>query len=65
MAVRRAHAFGNYSYVGIKRILRDALDLQPLPTFVAPKHGHISQPRFARSASELMAQHDEGEHEPH
>jgi len=65
MAVRRAHAFGNYSYVGIKRILRDALDLQPLPTFVAPKHGRISQPRFARSASELMAQHDEGEHEPH
>ena len=63
-AARRAHAYGNMSYAGIKRILRDALDLQPLPTFVSPAHGRITQPRFARSASELMAKHHEADHEP-
>lgn len=64
-AARRAHAYGNLSYAAIKRILRDALDLQPLPTFVAPAYGRIPEPRFARTASELLAKHHEAEHEPH
>ncbi|MCA9526670.1 MAG: IS21 family transposase [Myxococcales bacterium] len=63
--VLRAHAFGNYTYQGIKRILRDALDLEPLPTFVEPAHGELLQPRFARSAEELLARFTETTHEPH
>lgn len=63
-AARRAHAYGNLSYAGIRRILRDALDLQPLPNFVSPAYGRITEPRFARTAGELLAKHNEAEHEP-
>lgn len=64
-AARRAHAYGNTSYAAIKRILKDGLDLQPLPNFVSPAHGRITQPRFARTAGELLAKHSEADHESH
>ncbi|MCB9506361.1 MAG: IS21 family transposase [Myxococcales bacterium] len=63
-AAQRAHSFDNYSYAAIRRILRDALDLLPPPNFVLPAHGRITEPRFARSARELLAKHHEAEHEP-
>ncbi len=52
-ACRRADHYGNYSYQGVRRILDNALDLEPLPGD-APKHGRLAQPRFARSPSELL-----------
>lgn len=63
-AAVRAHAFGNMSFSAIRRILRDGLDMQPLPTFVAPAHGRLTGPRFARSATELLANLQEKDHEP-
>jgi transposase len=52
-ACRRADFFGNYTYQGIRRILDNALDLEPLPCD-APTYGHLAQPRFARKPSELL-----------
>jgi transposase len=53
-ACRRADYFGNYTYLGVRRILDNALDLEPLPSD-APAHGHLAQPRFARAPRELLA----------
>lgn len=63
-AAVRAHAFDNMSFAGLRRILREGLDMQPLPTFVAPAHGRLTEPRFARSATELLANLKEHDHEP-
>ena len=62
-AARRASYFGNYSYRGVRRILRNAMDLLELPSVVATSHGRIEQPRFARSVDELLATPLEGSHE--
>lgn len=51
---RRASFYGNYSYNGVKTILRDRLDLVPLPValVVDPlKNGH---PKFARSLAHFL-----------
>lgn len=64
-AVERAMAYGNTSYRSLKRILDERLDLTPMPTFVAPAHGRLDQPRFARSAAELLAFTTESDHESH
>ena len=45
-AARRASFFQSYSYGAIKRILRDALDLQPLPTVAVPASTWSERPRF-------------------
>lgn len=54
-ACKRAHAFGNYEWRGLERILRCGLDelegAMPGATFV---HGQITQPRFARSVTEML-----------
>jgi len=61
---RRADHFGNYTYMGIRRILDNALDLEPLPSDT-PAHGHLVQPRFARTPSELLAAPREDNPERH
>jgi len=52
-ACRRADYFANYTYAGVRRILAGALDLEPLPQSDVV-HGHLVQPRFARTAAELL-----------
>jgi transposase len=52
-ACRRARHFGNYSYGGLKAILRQGLDMQPLPGSEAPA-AHLAQPRFARAITDLL-----------
>jgi transposase len=52
-ACRRARHFGNYSYGGLKAILRQGLDLQPLPGSEAPI-AQLVQPRFARAITDLL-----------
>jgi hypothetical protein len=54
-AARRAHFYGAYTYRGIKNILRQGLDLQPLPlALAAPASPGLAHPRFARSVAELL-----------
>ncbi|RKH64636.1 IS21 family transposase [Corallococcus interemptor] len=54
-AARRAHYYGTYSYGGLKNLLRQGLDLQPLPlALAAPATSSLPQPRFARSVAELL-----------
>jgi transposase len=52
----RASFYGSYRYGSLKTILKEALDLQPLPTAVVPVHGRLAKPRFARTAAELLNQ---------
>lgn len=50
-ACRRAMFFENFTYAGVKKILVDALDLEPLPVATVPAtQGGF---RFARRISEL------------
>jgi hypothetical protein len=53
-ACRRARHFGNHKFGGLKRILRDGLDLLPLPGDAPVASAPLSHPRFARSAQELL-----------
>lgn len=54
-ACRRASFYGNYTYGGIKNILRKALDRDPLPTVVVDTPSPTgSRPRFARDIQELL-----------
>jgi len=63
-ACLRAGHFGNYTYQGLKNILRRALDLEPLPATPAPAATDPStvQPRFARSVAELVFPNLETDH---
>jgi transposase len=63
-AVRRASAYGNLSYQGIRRILRDALDLLPLPDEQTTRYGRLTSPRFARSGTDYHTTTREVPHEP-
>jgi len=60
----RARYYGNHKYQGLKDILLKALDQQPLPTAIVPTHGRLAQPRFARTAAELLQLDLEDYHEP-
>ncbi len=56
-ACRRARYYGNHRYVGVRDILRQGLDSEPLPVSVVPSSPSDptrSRPRFARSAGELL-----------
>jgi hypothetical protein len=54
-ACERASYYGNFKYHALRDILRKGLDLEPLPTVVIDaKHGTLENPRFARSAQELL-----------
>jgi hypothetical protein len=52
-ACLRAQHYGSRNYGAIKSILRQGLDLQPLPT-TPSSTAPLAQPRFARSVSELI-----------
>lgn len=52
-ACNRASFYASYSYGAIRNILRQGLDLQPLPTAVAAAPA-LPAPRFARSITELI-----------
>ena len=54
-ACARASFYGITSYGRVKRILVNALDLEPLPTTVVPSAGRLSSPRFARNVAELIS----------
>lgn len=56
-ACRRALAFGNHTYHGVKAILQKALDLQPVAAITPPKYGALERPRFARSPTEPVLSH--------
>ena len=62
-AVTRAEFYGNYTYRGIKGILTQALDLEPLPAPLVERPGQAGQYRFARSISELLSSRKEDAHE--
>lgn len=64
-ACARARFYGAHSYGALKRILRLALDLEPLPTAVIPARGVLEAPRYARSAQELLTFHSEVDDECH
>lgn len=51
-ASKRAVFFGVLTYRGVKKILVDALDLEPLPTATTTT-GTLREPRFARSLDEI------------
>jgi hypothetical protein len=53
-AARRASFFASHSYGAVKRILRDALDLEPLPNVAVPGSTWEARPRFARDIRELL-----------
>lgn len=52
-ACLRAQHFGSRNYGALKNILRQGLDLQPLPSTAAVEDP-LPQPRFARSIGELL-----------
>jgi transposase len=54
-ACRRASYFGNYTYRGVRDILRKALDREPLPGDEEQATAAVEElPRFARSIGELL-----------
>ena len=64
-AVARASFYANYTYIGVRDILRKGLDFEPLPRLLTPTAGLPGEMRFARSADELLAAHKESDHESH
>ena len=53
-ACERARYFGNYTYPGLKEILRKGLDTRPLPNAARPCFGALAAPRFARDPRQLL-----------
>lgn len=64
-ACKRASFYGNYKYSGIKKILKKALDKEPLPTVVLPERGEQEELRFARDPRELLSLPLEDTDAPH
>lgn len=53
-ACRRAAAFGNFTWKGLRRILRENLDQKPIRVAETYTHGRLASARFARSIHELL-----------
>ena len=64
-ACRRASFYGNYTYGGVKNLLKRALDQLPLPDVVLPERGGLDRPRFARDVRELLTLPLENTDAPH
>jgi transposase len=65
-ACARAQYYGNYSYQGLKAILRKALDLEPLPTEAQQDPwGRLDNPRYARRPAEILQLPLEATHASH
>lgn len=61
-AVARARFYGNLTYAGIRNILREGLDAQPLPHLVMPaKLAGTERPRFARNPTEFLVHTQESD----
>lgn len=58
-AARRALFYGVYDYRGVKRILVEGLDMEPLPK-ATPVVGTLASPRFARCLDEIAFAPPEG-----
>lgn len=55
-AVARARFYGNFTYAGVRNILRDGLDAQPLPQVALPPTVPAGErPRFARQPTDFLA----------
>lgn len=65
-AIARARFYGNLTYVGIRNILRDGLDAQPLPQVALPQAVPATErPRFARQPADFLphlTENDLGSH---
>ena len=53
-ACRRAQYYGNYTYAGVRDILRQGLDRELLPVVVMPAATATERPRYARRIDELL-----------
>jgi len=53
-ACRRAQYYANYTYPGVRDILRQGLDREPLPVAVVPADNPHDRPRYARNIGELL-----------
>jgi transposase len=53
-ACRRAQYYGNYTYPGVRDILRQGLDREPVPLAVVPAATATERPRYARRLDELL-----------
>jgi len=53
-ACERARVFGNYTYRGVRDILRQGLDREPPLPLSSPAAGERPRPRYARSVQELV-----------
>jgi transposase len=53
-AAQRARFYGSHSYGAIKNMLRQGLDLQPLPTVPQSPTAPATAPRFARPITQLL-----------
>jgi len=58
-ACSRARYFGNLSYGSLKRILKEGLDLEPLPCEDEEDRKALVRPRFARPVMDLFTQTEE------
>jgi hypothetical protein len=63
-AVRRASFYACYQYRSLKNILRQALDLDPLPSVQGPLPWGEAKPQFARPITDLLATDREVRDEP-
>lgn len=64
-ACARASFYGNFTYRGVKAILTQALDLEPLPTPMISTKDSTPNFRFARNVADLVNARIEETHEPH
>jgi hypothetical protein len=53
-ACRRACYYANYTYPGVRDILRQGLEREPLPLAVVPADKANERPRYARNIGELL-----------
>jgi transposase len=53
-ACRRAQYYGNHTYAGVRDILRQGLDREPLPVVVVLADHPNDRPRYARRLGELL-----------
>lgn len=53
-ACQRADFYGAYGYRALRDILAKGLDQQPLPVALCPAQGRLDNPRYARTAAELL-----------
>jgi transposase len=61
---RRASYYANFSHAGVKKILQDGLDRQPLPLAIINSTSNLIAPKFARSLAQVLESTEVGTHAP-